>query len=140
MRAFADALDSVPMALAENSGLSPIETLASIKSRQVKEKNSRLGVDCMQTGSNGKPSSHSSAIMNLSIRIYRVFRVDLCWLFAHPPRYPSQQRCHGNDYDWSISGETRRPLSFSQYGFQSVLVAAHQTMLQHCPWDGMLEI
>ncbi|KAL8736676.1 MAG: hypothetical protein Q9166_000042 [cf. Caloplaca sp. 2 TL-2023] len=52
MRAFADALDSVPMALAENSGLSPIETLAEIKSRQVKEKNSRLGVDCMQTGSN----------------------------------------------------------------------------------------
>lgn len=56
MRAFADALDSVPMALAENSGLNPIQTLASIKSRQVKEKNSRLGVDCMQTGSNGKSS------------------------------------------------------------------------------------
>jgi hypothetical protein len=53
MRAFAEALDSVPMALAENSGLSPIETLANIKSRQAKEKNSRLGVDCMQTGSNG---------------------------------------------------------------------------------------
>lgn len=53
MRAFAEALDSIPMALAENSGLSPIETLASIKSRQVKEKNPRLGVDCMQTGSNG---------------------------------------------------------------------------------------
>lgn len=53
MRAFADALDAVPMALAENSGLSPIETLASIKSRQLKEKNTRLGVDCMQTGSNG---------------------------------------------------------------------------------------
>lgn len=52
MRAFADALDAVPMALAENSGLSPIETLASIKSRQVKEKNTRLGVDCMMTGSN----------------------------------------------------------------------------------------
>lgn len=52
MRAFADALDGIPMALAENSGLSPISTLASIKSRQVKEKNSRLGVDCMQTGSN----------------------------------------------------------------------------------------
>jgi T-complex protein 1 subunit epsilon len=54
MRAFADALDSVPMALAENSGLSPIETLANIKSRQAKEKNTRLGVDCMQTGSNGE--------------------------------------------------------------------------------------
>lgn len=52
MRAFSDALDCVPMALAENSGLSPIETLANIKSRQAKENNSRLGVDCMQTGSN----------------------------------------------------------------------------------------
>lgn len=54
MRAFADALDAIPMALAENSGLSPIETLAAIKSRQVKENNTRLGVDCMFTGSNGK--------------------------------------------------------------------------------------
>ncbi|KAI9887722.1 MAG: T-complex protein 1 subunit epsilon [Watsoniomyces obsoletus] len=52
MGAFSDALDSVPMALAENSGLNPIETLGSIKSRQLKESNSRLGVDCMQTGSN----------------------------------------------------------------------------------------
>lgn len=61
MRAFADALDSVPMALAENSGLSPIETLASIKSRQVRERNSRLGVDCMQSGSNGKLSPGENA-------------------------------------------------------------------------------
>jgi T-complex protein 1 subunit epsilon len=53
MRGFAEALDSVPLALAENSGLSPIETLASIKSRQVVEKNPRLGVDCNQRGSNG---------------------------------------------------------------------------------------
>ncbi|KAF4763108.1 hypothetical protein N7455_009840 [Penicillium solitum] len=52
MRAFAEALDAVPLALSENSGLSPIETLASIKSRQVKEKNTRLGVDCMMTGTN----------------------------------------------------------------------------------------
>ncbi|KAL9094969.1 MAG: hypothetical protein Q9165_002919 [Trypethelium subeluteriae] len=51
MRAFADALDSVPSALAENSGLSPIETLAELKSRQVREGNSRLGVDCMGRGS-----------------------------------------------------------------------------------------
>jgi hypothetical protein len=55
MRAFANALDTVPMALAENSGLSPIETLASVKSRQVKEKNTRLGIDCLQLGNNGTP-------------------------------------------------------------------------------------
>src|SRR6266704_855273 len=64
MRAFADALDAVPMALAENSGLSPIETLAAVKSRQVKEKNTRLGVDCMQTGSNGNPIFKYSPILN----------------------------------------------------------------------------
>jgi T-complex protein 1 subunit epsilon len=52
IRAFANALDAIPMALAQNSGLSPIETLASIKSRQVRENNSRLGVDCMMTGNN----------------------------------------------------------------------------------------
>lgn len=52
MRAFSTALDNIPMALAENSGLSPIETLAAIKSRQVRENNSRLGVDCMGTGVN----------------------------------------------------------------------------------------
>ena len=69
MRAFADALDSVPMALAENSGLSPIETLASIKSRQVKEKNSRLGVDCMQTGSNGRINPARGISTRLTARI-----------------------------------------------------------------------
>ena len=69
MRAFADALDSVPMALAENSGLSPIETLASIKSRQVKEKNSRLGVDCMQTGSNGRMNPNRGGDTRITVRI-----------------------------------------------------------------------
>ena len=53
MRSFASALDAVPLALAENSGLSPIETLTAVKSRQVTENNSRLGVDCNMIGSNG---------------------------------------------------------------------------------------
>lgn len=53
MRAFASALDAVPLALAENSGLSPIETLAEVKSRQVKEGDSTLGIDCLGKGSNG---------------------------------------------------------------------------------------
>ena len=53
MRAFANALDAVPLALAENSGLSPIETLADIKSRQISEKNSRLGVDCVGAETSG---------------------------------------------------------------------------------------
>lgn len=53
MRAFANALDAIPMALAENSGLSPIESLGVIKARQVREKNTRLGIDCLQRGNNG---------------------------------------------------------------------------------------
>lgn len=53
MRAFATALDAIPLALAENSGLAPIETLAEVKSRQVNEGNSRLGVDCAGKGHNG---------------------------------------------------------------------------------------
>ncbi|KAL0577143.1 T-complex protein 1 subunit epsilon [Marasmius crinis-equi] len=52
MRAFASALDAVPLALAENSGLSPIETLAEVKSRQINESNSRLGIDCNGKGDN----------------------------------------------------------------------------------------
>ncbi|KAK9382991.1 chaperonin Cpn60/TCP-1 family [Kockiozyma suomiensis] len=52
MRAFATALDAVPMALAENSGLNAIEALASVKARQVKENSSRLGIDCLSSGSN----------------------------------------------------------------------------------------
>jgi T-complex protein 1 subunit epsilon len=52
MRAFSSALDSIPLSLAENSGLPPIDTLTSIKSRQVKEGDSRLGVDCKGLGTN----------------------------------------------------------------------------------------
>jgi T-complex protein 1 subunit epsilon len=55
MRAFAEALDAVPMALAENSGLNPIATLAEVKSQQVRagpEGRGKLGVDCMNKGSN----------------------------------------------------------------------------------------
>jgi len=47
IRAFADALDDIPMALAENSGMPPITMLSNIKARQTSEKNPRLGIDCM---------------------------------------------------------------------------------------------
>ena len=62
MRAFASALDAVPLALAENSGLAPIETLAEVRSRQVAliseggevnlKHSARLGIDCMGRGEN----------------------------------------------------------------------------------------
>jgi T-complex protein 1 subunit epsilon len=50
IRAFADALEDIPMALAENSGLSPITEVTKIKARQLAEKCPRLGVDCNQLG------------------------------------------------------------------------------------------
>lgn len=51
-RAFATALDTIPMTLAENSGLDPIETLSSLKAKQVNENSPNLGVDCLGKGTN----------------------------------------------------------------------------------------
>ncbi|TPX69112.1 hypothetical protein SpCBS45565_g02694 [Spizellomyces sp. 'palustris'] len=58
MRGFASALDAIPLALAENSGLSPIETLAEVKSRHATEGNYRLGIDCNLKGSNDMREQH----------------------------------------------------------------------------------
>lgn len=49
IRAFGQALDATPLALASNSGLGPIETLTAAKSRQALENNPQLGIDCMST-------------------------------------------------------------------------------------------
>ena len=54
MRAFADALETIPMALAENSGMDPIASLSAVKARHVAEGNSALGIDCMSKGTNGE--------------------------------------------------------------------------------------
>jgi len=50
MRAFAAALDVIPMALAENSGLSAIGEMAAMKAKQMETKDSWHGVDCMVVG------------------------------------------------------------------------------------------
>jgi len=50
VRAYADALEQIPTALADNSGLWPIEAVAEAKSRQSKENNPRIGIDCLNTG------------------------------------------------------------------------------------------
>lgn len=50
MRAFADALEDIPLALAENSGFSPVTTLSEVKKQQVEQKNPAIGVDCLQKG------------------------------------------------------------------------------------------
>merc|ERR1719321_758220 len=50
MRAFAEALDVIPMALSENSGLSSIGEMARMKAAQQATGNAWMGIDCMQTG------------------------------------------------------------------------------------------
>jgi len=52
MRAFANALDEIPMALAENSGLSAIACMSEVKAMQQKDNNPWSGIDCMQNGTN----------------------------------------------------------------------------------------
>ena len=56
MHAFSDTLETVPLALAENSGYSPIETVSEVKSRQISTNNPRLGIDCLNKGTNGMPN------------------------------------------------------------------------------------
>ena len=57
-RAFADALEMIPLSLAENSGLSNMETLTEVKARQVHEKNPALGIDCMLKGTSDMKVQH----------------------------------------------------------------------------------
>ncbi|CAM0956134.1 unnamed protein product [Alopecurus aequalis] len=52
IRSFADALDRIPLALAENSGLPPIDTLTAVKSQQIKESIPHCGIDCNDIGTN----------------------------------------------------------------------------------------
>ena len=52
MKAFADALEGIPQALAGNSGLNPIETVENIKRQQLETGITTLGVDCVFAGTN----------------------------------------------------------------------------------------
>lgn len=47
VRAFANALEHIPMTLAENSGLNAMNNLAAAKARQVEENSPIYGVDCL---------------------------------------------------------------------------------------------
>jgi len=52
VRAFADALEEIPMTLADNSGLNTIDYVQKIKKQQIEESNPFIGVDAMHTGTN----------------------------------------------------------------------------------------
>lgn len=72
MKSFSEALESVPLALAENSGYAPIHTLADIKSRQIKEKNPRLGIDCLNKGTNGKSPIYVILCRSINVCLVKV--------------------------------------------------------------------
>ncbi len=65
IRAFADALDDIPLALAENSGLDPIEELAGAKSRQIKENDVLIGLGLDATAN--EDGSHCKNMKELGV-------------------------------------------------------------------------
>lgn len=67
IRAFADALDDIPLALAENAGLRPIEEMAAAKSRQVATGCSTIGL-----GLNA-PSANDNGLHSADMRDLGVF-------------------------------------------------------------------
>jgi len=50
VRAFADALEEIPLTLAENSGYSPIDYVSKLREEQIKEGNPFVGVDANHQG------------------------------------------------------------------------------------------
>ncbi len=53
MRGFADALEVIPTALAENSGLHAINSVTETRAKQIESGNSWIGVDCNLRGDGG---------------------------------------------------------------------------------------
>jgi len=57
-RSFADALEVIPLSLAENSGLSPIDTLAEAKAAQASTGSTTVGIDCNSSGTGDMKAQH----------------------------------------------------------------------------------
>ena len=73
IRAFADALDDIPLALAENAGLSPIEEVTSIKSRQVKEGNPTIGLGLLPNDQAEKSINNAKGDHTMDMKELGVF-------------------------------------------------------------------
>jgi len=61
------------MALAENSGLSPIDSLSAVRAQQLSENNPRLGIDCNSTGTYG---THYFEFLQIEMLTY-LFPLDM---------------------------------------------------------------
>ena len=73
IRAFADALDDIPLALAENAGLSPIDAVTAIKSRQVKEGNPTIGLGLLSVDENDESKASSRGDHTMDMKEIGVF-------------------------------------------------------------------
>ncbi|GAA93759.1 uncharacterized protein L969DRAFT_43430 [Mixia osmundae IAM 14324] len=147
MRAFASALDAIPVALAENSGLSPIETLAEVKSRQITEKNGRLGVDCVGSGDNDMKAqfvfdpliSKRQQYLLATQLVRAVLKVDDRYFAAHilsgrgaiwsseATSAAAQVRHHKARFTVQLVHATRAQLYASLYGAQRVVSSRRQS-------------
>uniref|UniRef100_A0A0A9XCZ3 T-complex protein 1 subunit epsilon n=1 Tax=Lygus hesperus TaxID=30085 RepID=A0A0A9XCZ3_LYGHE len=58
MLSFSEALDAIPLALAENSGFNAIRLLAEVKAAQIHNNSPYLGIDCMQRGTMDMREQH----------------------------------------------------------------------------------
>lgn len=65
VRAMAEALDDIPLALAENAGLAPIEEVAAAKAAQVKQQNPYLGLDL--NGTAGPDGMHAADMRQVGV-------------------------------------------------------------------------
>lgn len=68
------------MALSENSGMNPIQTMTEVRARQVKENNPALGIDCLQKGTNGKNCSVEKEEHNRVFLLKRSNALLFCFL------------------------------------------------------------
>lgn len=50
IRAYSEALEAIPLALAENSGLPSIESVGEARKAQLEQNNPYIGIDCMHKG------------------------------------------------------------------------------------------
>jgi len=72
MKAFADALDTIPTVLAENSGLPCIQTVTDLKAKQLKEGSGWHGVDAMLRGTTDMWSQNVYEALSSKVNQFRL--------------------------------------------------------------------
>lgn len=72
LRAFSEALDAIPLALARNAGLQPVEALAKARSLQL-TKGPSIGIDCGEVETIGVKNEQEVAIGAADMKEKHVF-------------------------------------------------------------------